>query len=430
MALIVQKYGGTSVGDAERIKRVARRIVDSAAAGNQVCVVVSAMGDTTDDLFALAEQITSTPHGREMDMLLTAGERISMALLSMAIIALGREAVSFTGSQAGIITDTSHGRARIVEVKARRVKEAIEEGRIAIVAGFQGVSTDLDVTTLGRGGSDTTAVALAAALGADVCEIYTDVEGVFTADPRVVAEAKKLHAVSYEEMLELSASGAKVLMLRSVEFARNHRVRIHVRSSFTLDDGTWVTEEDERMEQAIISGIAHDTSEARVTIYDLPDSPGVAARVFRPLADEGVNVDWIVQNFSEEGRTDISFTLPKEDIRRAEPVLASIVDNVGAAGVRTDPDIAKVSLIGAGMKTHPGVAASMFDALAEAGINIEVISTSSIRVSCVIRAFEVERAVKAIHDKFSLSDEVVFREEHPDTVTGQLRAIRGDGGLS
>ncbi|HVM33960.1 MAG TPA: aspartate kinase [Actinomycetota bacterium] len=430
MALIVQKYGGTSVGDAERIKRVARRIVDSAAAGNQVCVVVSAMGDTTDDLFTLAEQITSTPQGREMDMLLTAGERISMALLSMAIIALGREAVSFTGSQAGIITDTSHGRARIVEVKARRVKEAIEQGRIAIVAGFQGVSTELDVTTLGRGGSDTTAVALAAALRADVCEIYTDVEGVFTADPRVVAKAKKLHAVSYEEMLELSASGAKVLMLRSVEFARNHGVRIHVRSSFTLDDGTWVTEEDQRMEQAIISGIAHDTSEARVTIYDLPDSPGVAARVFRPLADEGVNVDWIVQNFSGEGRADISFTLPKEDIRRAEPILASIVDNVGAAGVRTDPDIAKVSLIGAGMKTHPGVAASMFDALAEAGINIELISTSSIRVSCVIRAFEVERAVKAIHDKFSLSDEVIYREEHPDTVTGQLRAIRGDGGVS
>jgi len=430
MALIVQKYGGTSVGDAERIKRVARRIVDSAAAGNQVCVVVSAMGDTTDDLFTLAEQITSTPQGREMDMLLTAGERISMALLSMAIIALGREAVSFTGSQAGIITDTSHGRARIVEVKARRVKEAIEQGRIAIVAGFQGVSTELDVTTLGRGGSDTTAVALAAALRADVCEIYTDVEGVFTADPRVVAKAKKLHAVSYEEMLELSASGAKVLMLRSVEFARNHGVRIHVRSSFTLDDGTWVTEEDQRMEQAIISGIAHDTSEARVTIYDLPDSPGVAARVFRPLADEGVNVDWIVQNFSGEGRADISFTLPKEDIRRAEPILASIVDNVGAVGVRTDPDIAKVSLIGAGMKTHPGVAASMFDALAEAGINIELISTSSIRVSCVIRAFEVERAVKAIHDKFSLSDEVIYREEHPDTVTGQLRAIRGDGGVS
>ena len=430
MALIVQKYGGTSVGDAERIKRVARRIVDSAAAGNQVCVVVSAMGDTTDDLFTLAEQITSTPQGREMDMLLTAGERISMALLSMAIIALGREAVSFTGSQAGIITDTSHGRAHIVEVKARRVKEAIEQGRIAIVAGFQGVSTELDVTTLGRGGSDTTAVALAAALRADVCEIYTDVEGVFTADPRVVAKAKKLHAVSYEEMLELSASGAKVLMLRSVEFARNHGVRIHVRSSFTLDDGTWVTEEDQRMEQAIISGIAHDTSEARVTIYDLPDSPGVAARVFRPLADEGVNVDWIVQNFSGEGRADISFTLPKEDIRRAEPILASIVDNVGAVGVRTDPDIAKVSLIGAGMKTHPGVAASMFDALAEAGINIELISTSSIRVSCVIRAFEVERAVKAIHDKFSLSDEVIYREEHPDTVTGQLRAIRGDGGVS
>lgn len=427
MALIVQKYGGTSVGDAQRIKRVARRVVDTAAAGNEVCVVVSAMGATTDELVDLAAQISPAPHGREMDMLLTAGERISMALLSMAIMDLGREAVSFTGSQAGIITDTSHGRARIVEVKARRVKEAIEEGKIAIVAGFQGVSTAYDITTLGRGGSDTTAVALAAALEANVCEIYTDVDGVYTADPRVVPRAQKLHAVSYEEMLELSAAGAKVLMLRSVEFARNHRVPIHVRSSFTLDEGTWVTEEDERMEQAIISGIAHDTSEAKVTIHGVPDTPGVAVRVFRPLADEGVNVDMIVQNVSEEGRTDISFTLPKEDLGRADPILKATAENVGAAGVRTDPDIAKVSLVGAGMKTHPGVAADMFDALAEAGINIEIISTSSIRVSCVVRAFEVERAVKAIHDRFSLSTEVIYREEHPDTLTGQLRAVRGKG---
>ena len=426
MALIVQKYGGTSVGDAQRIKRVARRIVDTAEEGHRVCVVVSAMGSTTDELVDLAAQISPTAHGRELDMLLTAGERISMALLSMAIIDLGRDAVSFTGSQAGIITDTSHGKARIVEIKARRVKEALDDGKIAIVAGFQGVSTAYDVTTLGRGGSDATAVALAAALGGDVCEIYTDVDGVYTADPRVVPEAKKLHAVSYEEMLELSAAGAKVLMLRSVEFARNHGVALHVRSSFTNDEGTWVTEEDERMEQAIISGIAHDTSEAKVTIYGVPDTPGVAARVFRPLADEGVNIDMIVQNVSEDGRTDISFTLPKDDLRRAEPLLERTAESVGAGGVRTDPDIAKISLVGAGMKTHPGVAADMFDALAEEGINIEIISTSSIRVSCVIRAFEVERAVRAIHDRFSLSDEVVYREEHPETLTGQLRAVRGE----
>ncbi|HVL65596.1 MAG TPA: aspartate kinase [Actinomycetota bacterium] len=426
MALIVQKYGGTSVGDAQRIKRVARRIVDTAEEGHRVCVVVSAMGSTTDELVDLAAQISPTAHGRELDMLLTAGERISMALLSMAIIDLGRDAVSFTGSQAGIITDTSHGKARIVEIKARRVKEALDDGKIAIVAGFQGVSTAYDVTTLGRGGSDATAVALAAALGGDVCEIYTDVDGVYTADPRVVPEAKKLHAVSYEEMLELSAAGAKVLMLRSVEFARNHGVALHVRSSFTNDEGTWVTEEDERMEQAIISGIAHDTSEAKVTIYGVPDTPGVAARVFRPLADEGVNIDMIVQNVSEDGRTDISFTLPKDDLRRAEPLLERTAESVGAGGVRTDADIAKISLVGAGMKTHPGVAADMFDALAEEGINIEIISTSSIRVSCVIRAFEVERAVRAIHDRFSLSDEVVYREEHPETLTGQLRAVRGE----
>jgi aspartate kinase len=426
MALIVQKYGGTSVGDAQRIKRVARRIVDTAEEGHRVCVVVSAMGSTTDELVDLAAQISPTAHGRELDMLLTAGERISMALLSMAIIDLGRDAVSFTGSQAGIITDTSHGKARIVEIKARRVKEALDDGKIAIVAGFQGVSTAYDVTTLGRGGSDATAVALAAALGGDVCEIYTDVDGVYTADPRVVPEAKKLHAVSYEEMLELSAAGAKVLMLRSVEFARNHGVALHVRSSFTNDEGTWVTEEDERMEQAIISGIAHDTSEAKVTIYGVPDTPGVAARVFRPLADEGVNIDMIVQNVSEDGRTDISFTLPKDDLRRAEPLLERTAESVGAGGVRTDADIAKISLVGAGMKTHPGVAADMFDALAEEGINIEIISTSSIRVSCVIRVFEVERAVRAIHDRFSLSDEVVYREEHPETLTGQLRAVRGE----
>jgi aspartate kinase len=361
-------------------------------------------------------------------MLLSAGERISMALLSMAIIELGREAISFTGSQAGIVTDTSHGKARIVDVKAKRVHDALDAGKIVIVAGFQGVSTEFDVTTLGRGGSDTTAVAMAAALGADACEIFTDVDGVFTADPRIVPDARKLHAVSYEEMLELSAAGAKVLMLRSVEYARNHGVLVHVRSSFKDEEGTWVREEDERMEQAIISGIAHDTSEAKVTILGVPDNPGVAARVFRPLADDGINIDMIVQNASSDGRTDIFFTLPKEDLRRAEPILQKIASDVGARGSETDADIAKISLVGAGMKTHPGVAADMFDCLADAGINIEIISTSSIRISCVIRAAEVERAVRVIHDHFSLSKDVVYREIHPDSVTGEITALAPDPG--
>jgi aspartate kinase len=423
MALIVQKYGGTSVGDAERIKRVAERIVAAVRAGDQVCVVVSAMGHSTDELVSLAAQVSDEPNPRELDMLLTSGERISMALLSMVISDLGYEAISLTGSQAGIVTDTTHGKARILEVKGDRVRQALAANKIAIVAGFQGVSTTYDVTTLGRGGSDTTAVALAAALGADRCEIYTDVDGVYTADPRIVPGARKLHAVSYEEMLEMAASGAGVLMLRAVEYARNHGVVLHVRSSFGYEDGTWVKEEDERMEQAIISGVAHDTSEAKVVIQHVPDTPGIAARVFRPLADEGVNIDMIVQNVSAEGRTDISFTMPTDDLRRARPILNEVAASVGAEGVATDPDIAKISLIGAGMKTHPGVAADMFDALSDAGINIEIISTSSIRVSCVIRAFEVERAVKALHDKFELSEEAIIREQHPATATGQLRAI-------
>ncbi|HZJ50560.1 MAG TPA: aspartate kinase [Actinomycetota bacterium] len=425
MALIVQKFGGSSLADASRIKLVARRVVAAAEAGQRVCVVVSAMGDSTDELVLLAAQVSPTPHARELDMLLTAGERISMALLSMAIIELGHEAISFTGSQAGIVTDTSHGRAKIVEVRARRVLEALNDGKIVIVAGFQGVSTNYDVTTLGRGGSDTTAVALAAALQADVCEIYTDVEGVFSADPRIVPGARLLHAVSWEEMLELAASGAKVLMLRSVEYARNYGVLVHVRSSFSEDEGTWVREEDERMEQAIIAGVAHDTSEAKVTIVAVPDQPGVAARIFRPLADEGVNVDMIVQNVSEHGRTDISFTLPKEDLKRARVILDGTAAAVGAKEVRTDEDIAKVSLVGAGMKTHPGVAADMFDVLSELGINIDIISTSSIRISCVVAATEVERAVRAIHDRFQLSEDAIMREKHPLTATDQIRAVRG-----
>jgi aspartate kinase len=404
MTLVVQKYGGTSVAGPERIRRVADRVVSAAAEGTQVCVVVSAMGNTTDELLELASEVSSSPHPRERDMLLTAGERISMALLSMAINDLGREAVSFTGSQAGIVTDTAHGRARIVAMRSDRVREALDAGRIVIVAGFQGVSTTFDVTTLGRGGSDTTAVALAAALGADVCEIYTDVDGVFTADPRLVPGARKLDTLTYEEMLDLAACGARVLMLRSVEYARNHGVPLHVRSSFSDAEGTRIVSQEESLESAIISGIAHDTSEAKATILGVPDQPGIAARVFRLLADAGVNVDMIVQNVSAAGHTDISFTLPKDDVPQAERILQQLAGDIEASGVTCDPDIAKVSLIGAGMKSHPGVAADMFDALAEAGVNIEIISTSSIRVSCVIRAGDVERAVRAVHDRFGLSN--------------------------
>jgi aspartate kinase len=403
MPVIVQKYGGTSVAGPERIRHVARRVVSATAEGSRVCVVVSAMGDTTDELLELATEVSASPHPRERDMLLSAGEQIAIALLSMAINDLGREAVSFTGLQAGIVTDTAHGRARIVAMHSDRVRDALDEGRIAIVAGFQGVSTTLDMTTLGRGGSDTTAVALGAALGADVCEIYTDVDGVFSADPRLVPEARKLDSVTYEEMLDLAACGAKVLMLRSVEYARNHGVPLHVRSSFSDSEGTRVVNEVESLERAIISGVAHDASEAKATILGVPDRPGIAARVFRPLADAGVNVDMIVQNVSAEGHTDISFTLPKEDATTAARILEELAPEIGAAGVTCDLDVAKVSLIGAGMKTHPGVAADMFDALAEAGVNIEIISTSSIRVSCVVRAADVERAVRAVHDRFGLA---------------------------
>jgi aspartate kinase len=408
--LAVQKYGGTSLGAPERITAVARRVVDAAQDGRRVVVVASAMGDTTDELLELAAAVSPARHARELDMLLGAGERISIALLSMAILDLGRDAVSFTGEQAGIVTDTAHGKAKIVDVRSTRVQEALAAGKIAIVAGFQGVTAEAEVTTLGRGGSDTTAVALAAALGADVGEIYTDVEGVFTADPRIVPDARKLAAVSYEEMLELSASGAKVLMLRSVEFARRYDVAVHVRSSLAPVEGTWVLREEELMEQAIVSGIAHDTSEAKVTLLAVLDQPGVAARIFRALADEGVNVDMIVQNVSAEGHTDLSFTLPKEDLPKAEPIVAEIAREVGAAGFEADEDVAKVSLVGAGMKSDPGVAAGMFEALAEAGINIDIISTSSIRISCVVRQSEVERAVQVVHDRFRLSEPAVASE--------------------
>jgi aspartate kinase len=412
MGIVVQKYGGTSVGDADRIRNVAKRVVATAELGNKVVVVVSAMGHTTDELVHLAHQIAPIPPAREFDMLLSSGERISMALLSMAIIGLGRDSVSFTGSQAGIMTDTTHTRARIVEVQPRRIVQALDEDKIVIVAGFQGVSTTRDVTTLGRGGSDTTAVAIAAALEADICEIYTDVDGVYTADPRVVPDARKLHVVSYEEMLEMSASGAGVLQLRSVEYARNYGVVIHCRSSFGYEKGTFVQEEDERMEKAMISGVVHDKSEAMIRIRRVPDTPGIAARIFGGLADEGINVDMIVQNVSEDGRTDVSFTMSEDDLGRSRAAIERIVSEIGAEGFTADADIGKVSLVGAGMRSHPGVAAGMFQSLAEAGVNLEMISTSSIRISCVVRAKDVERAVRIIHRRFDLPTEAIQREEH------------------
>jgi aspartate kinase len=400
---LVMKFGGTSVGDIELLAAVARRIVSAKEEGGRVVAVLSAMGDTTDELVALAHRISERPKPRAMDMLISVGERISCSLAEMAIEDLGHDAISLTGSQAGIVTDTTHTKAKIVEVRAQRIHEALDEGKIVLVAGFQGVSTGQEITTLGRGGSDTTAVALAAALGAESCEIFTDVEGVYTADPRLVPNAYKLPVVTYEEMLEMSASGAKVMALRSVEFARNHGVRLHVRSTFSGEPGTWIREEDaELLEKAIISGVTHDVSEAKLTVFGVPDRPGVAARVFRALADSGVNIDMIVQNVSEQGLTDISFTVPKADLAVAEPILEAACKEVEAAGFTQDSNIAKVSLIGAGMRSHPGVAADMFEALAEAGINIEIISTSSIRISCVVRAAEVERAVRAVHDKFQL----------------------------
>jgi aspartate kinase len=405
--IIVQKYGGTSVGDAERIQAVADRVVEARDAGSDVVVVVSAMGDTTDELLALAKRITPTPEPRELDMLLTAGERIAMSLLAIAINARGCRAASYTGSQAGIITDTQHGRAKIVEIRPARIRESLEAGNVVIVAGFQGLSTSYDITTLGRGGSDTTAVALASALGADACEIYTDVEGIFSADPRIVPDARKIGRISYEGMLELSASGAKVLQLRSVEYARRNDVRVHVRSSFTDEAGTWVVEEDDpAMEQALVSAVALDADEAKVTLEEVPDRPGIAASIFKTVAAEGINVDMIVQNVSHEGKTDVSFTVPRDDLSRLKRLLRGVVQDVGAFRFSTDADIAKVSLIGAGMKSHPGVAADMFDALASEGINIEMISTSSIRISCVIRASDAPRAVTAIHTRFGLDGAV------------------------
>ena len=412
MGLIVQKYGGSSVADAAGMKRVAARIVASKRAGHDVVVVVSAMGDTTDELIDLAKQITPMPTGRELDMLLTSGERISMALLAMAIGNLGAEARSFTGSQAGVITDSVHGRARIIDVTPGRIVDALKEGAIAIVAGFQGISQDTkDVTTLGRGGSDTTAVALAAALEADVCEIYTDVDGVFSADPRIVSSARKLKSITYDEMLEMAASGAKVLHLRCVEYARRFDLPIHVRSSFSSNEGTWVVKDrpegDSDMEQAIISGIAHDRSEAKVTIVGVPDRTGVAARIFQAIADVDINIDMIVQNVSAAatGLTDISFTLPKSEGQNAIAVLQRIQGEVGFASIQYDDQVGKISLIGAGMRSHPGVTATFFAALADAGVNIEMIATSEIRISIVCREGDLDKAVRSAHTAFGLDDD-------------------------
>ncbi|MET9349618.1 aspartate kinase [Streptomyces termitum] len=415
MGLVVQKYGGSSVADAEGIKRVAKRIVEAKKNGHQVVVVVSAMGDTTDELIDLAEQVSPMPAGREFDMLLTAGERISMALLAMAIKNLGHEAQSFTGSQAGVITDSVHNKARIIDVTPGRIRTALDEGNIAIVAGFQGVSQDKkDITTLGRGGSDTTAVALAAALDAEVCEIYTDVDGVFTADPRVVTKAKKIDWISFEDMLELAASGSKVLLHRCVEYARRYNIPIHVRSSFSGLQGTWVSNEPtgDKVEQAIISGVAHDTSEAKITVVGVPDKPGEAAAIFRAVADAEINIDMIVQNVSaaSTGLTDISFTLPKAEGRKAIDALEKAKGAIGFDSLRYDDQIGKISLVGAGMKTNPGVTADFFRALSDAGVNIELISTSEIRISVVTRADDVNEAVRAVHTAFGLdsdSDEAV-----------------------
>ncbi|SDQ62399.1 aspartate kinase [Thermostaphylospora chromogena] len=418
MALVVQKYGGSSVADAASIKRVAQRIVATKKAGNDVVVVVSAMGDTTDELLDLAQQISPLPPGRELDMLLTAGERISMALLAMAIANLGHEARSFTGSQAGVITDSTHGKARIIDVTPGRITEAISAGQIAIVAGFQGVSQDKkDVTTLGRGGSDTTAVALAAALNADVCEIYTDVDGVFTADPRIVPTARRIPRISYEEMLEMAACGAKILHLRCVEYARRFSLPIHVRSSFSNREGTWVVaarnsdsdSEGSEMEQPIISGVAHDRSEAKITVVGVPDKVGEAAAIFKTLADAEINIDMIVQNVSAAatGRTDISFTLPGADGPTAMNALQKIQERIGFESLLFDDQIGKVSLIGAGMRSHPGVTATFFSALADAGVNIEMISTSEIRISVIVRLDDVDAAVTAAHRAFDLDADQV-----------------------
>ena len=408
------KFGGTSVADAERIKRAAQRIVRAAEAGNHVVAVLSARGKTTDELIRMAEEVSDHPDPREMDMLLSTGERMSCALCAMAINDLGQRAISLTGSQAGIVTDTSHTKARILDVRADRIRDALAERLIVLVAGFQGVSTTRDVTTLGRGGSDTTAVALAAAMGADVCEIYTDVAGVYSADPRVVPDARKLDVVSFDEMLEMAASGAGVLQLRSVEYARNHGVRIHCRSSFSDEPGTFVLGEDETMERPLITAVTHSTDEARVTLLGVPDTPGVAGKIFLALADANVNVDMIIQNepVADGSAADMSFTVPRSDLQIARAAIDPVAREVGIRDVAEEPLMGKVSVVGAGMRSHPGVAAKVFATLGACAINIEMISTSPIKISCVVQGDRVHEAVRALHQAFELGEGDV-REESP-----------------
>ncbi|MEO5724592.1 MAG: aspartate kinase [Ilumatobacteraceae bacterium] len=414
MALIVQKYGGTSVADPDRIRAVAENIAFTKRRGNDVVVVVSAMCKATDSLIALAESVSAVQPGREMDMLLTTGERVTAALMTMALAALDIPAVSFTGSQVGIITDSVHRKAKIVEVKGDRVREALAQGKVAVVAGFQGVSLDKEITTMGRGASDLTASALAKALGADECEIYTDVTGVFTADPRIVPQARKLLRISFDEMLEMAGAGSKVLALRSAEFARNHNVPLHVRSSFTWEPGTWVTDQEPNMEDPVISGVVTDMTESKVTILAIPDRPGISATLFESLAEANVNVDMIVQNTSHDGTTDISFTIPNADIATAESIVSRVADEIGAEGVSHNKSIAKISLVGAGMKTSPGIAAKMFRTLADESVNILMISTSTIRISVVVAASEMERAAQALHTAFGLDSGQAYSAPLPE----------------
>ena len=411
MAIVVQKFGGTSVADPERMREVADHVARTRRRGDDVVLVVSAMGKETDDLLHLASQVSGTPAGREMDMLITAGERKATALVSMALHGVGVPADSFTGSQAGFLTDTNHTNAKILEVRPDRIREAVDQGRVPVVGGSQGVSTERNVTFFGRGGSDTTAVALAHALGG-VCELYTDVSGIFTTDPRVVPEARRLARVSFDEMLEMCACGCPKPAMRAVEYARTHRVPVHVRSSFTWEPGTWIVEEDSVMEQAMVSGVVPDASEAKITLTGVPDQPGIAGRLFRGLAERDVNVDMIVQNVSEHGRTDISFTLPRADVEAGREVSEALATEIGCEAVVPDDGIGRVSLVGAGMKSHPGVAATVFETLAANGINIEMISTSAIRISCIVREAELDRAVAVLHEAFHL-DEPVGRDGAP-----------------
>ncbi len=403
MAVVVQKYGGTSVGDPDRIRNVARRVARYRNNGDDVVVVVSAMAGTTDGLIGLAGKITEAPDDREMDVLLATGEQVTIALLAMTLIAMGVPAVSMTGAQAGVVTDSAHTRARISEIGAAAIRKVLGQGKVAVIAGFQGADPDGNVTTLGRGGSDTSAVAVAAGLGADVCEIYTDVDGVYTTDPNIYRRARKLERISYDEMLELASVGAKVLQIRSVQFAKKYRVPVHVRSSFHDGEGTWVVEEDDTMEQMVVSGVAYDRNEAKVSVRGVPDRPGIAAQIFGPLAAKNIVVDMIVQDVGEGDRASMTFTVPTTDLKRTLGVIEPVARELGATEVTSDTGIAKISIVGAGMRTHAGVAAKMFEILAREGINVLMISTSEIKVSCVIEEKYTELAVRVLHDAFGLS---------------------------